>query len=366
MGIPKQVLEADEAMDKQLETIGQAPVETQAAAQPVQAVEGPKAQEPATPEPPKAVESTPKADASSDQTNKELQRMSSLFGRIRKSSQELDAKLEKLKEGSSHSESDAKIAALTAQVEKLAQIVAQNAAAKSQPVQSAAEAEPAVQSDATVSDAQIDSALKIFKAKGMDYTREEVASFLIANAVLKPQRRDDSAKRELEEMKAKLERFEAREQKFTDESFFARVKKSFPGLMEMDSRGDPEWTRFLDSPLPPPMSQFSYREIAMDALNRRDFEKFAEVATVFSQATGYQFLPEGANGPEGMITPGNVSVSQKPVTKAKPVYKRAEVEAFRKAVLTKTAAQRYGLSPQDIEKVSEAYDDAEAEGRIIE
>lgn len=172
-----------------------------------------------------------------------------------------------------------------------------------------------------------------------------------------------SLKKEL----AALEEFKQSKVKATQHAFVQELERAFPGFVSLDSNRDSRWMNFLATHLPSPMDEFTYEQVAREAIKSCDTRKMAGVIRAFSNATGVRFSSNGVS-PIGweQVRPQNVAGSHATTqNESKPVFARSLVNQFRKAYFAKRYAD-FGMDKQKASQVLQQMEEAEAMGRIDE
>jgi hypothetical protein len=353
MGIPKQVEQMEEEADKALEQDAQFEANggaiTMQGAQPAPTQSAqPAAQQPPVPEPPPNPAPAPSTEQPTLASEKDLQRMRSMLGRLSKSQEE--------KERSQH-----ELEALRARAEK-AEAERDEARALAESLKSSPVRSPA-NSGAEFTDEQIAKIREVLNKNGADYSIDEVKPLAEAMRLISGGGTDE-VKTELAEL-----RKERQEQRVAQ--FKSRLDADFPGFAELDAKRDPRWMQFLSGPLPEPMDGITYERFAGDALDRLDYRSFSWVVRQFL-AQNSSVLPGVAGGASdavrGQIRPASVPGARTGQQKEtqKPRVPRSEIDQFYHAYYAKRAEARYGLTAEQVRERLAFYEEAEAEDRVDE
>jgi len=352
MGIPRQVAEMDAEADKALEQDAKIEAEggtiTLAGGRPALeagATDAQTAEKPSTPPEPPPTAQPPESPQFSE---KDLQRMRSMLGRLSKSQQEKEQNRHEL------DELKAKVAQVEAErdeARRLAEELKANAPA------------PSAQGGADFTPEQLAKLRAILNQNGADYSEAEVKPLAEAMRLI--------SGGGTERLEAELSELRKERQEQRVAQFMARLDADFPGFAELDARRDPRWMQFLSGPMPEPMDGLTYERFAGDALDRLDYRSFSWVVRQFL-AQDASVLPGLAHGASdavrGQIRPASVPGALKGPQQdtQKPRVPRSEIDRFYHAYYAKRAESRYGLTSDQVRERLAFYEEAEAEDRVDE
>lgn len=340
MGVPKQVRDMEAEADKELAAAAEAPK-----------VEQPKQEQAETPAPQTPPpEEQPKQEAkpllgdigtgdappvSAEELAQREQRVRSMMGRLNKEHEDWKKEREAYEQ---------QIAALKRERDEAVQRGVE--AEQNRPAQSSR-----------------DSLRAIF---GDSYDDESLEKF--EKAV------DTLAERKLEKLNQKLAKLDdenlsrrkaAAEGKVRE--FKQKLDADFPGFREFDEKGDARWLAFLKKSPGGMFDDISYGDIAKAALQSVNYRKFAEVVRAFANDAGIVFSPNGKpidGGVVGQVRPSSVPSQGRQEPQKQRVVPRAEIEQFRRDAFAHKAAQKYGLTEEQVRQQLRFYEDAEADGRV--
>lgn len=148
--------------------------------------------------------------------------------------------------------------------------------------------------------------------------------------------------------------------------FIESMERAYPGLVELDSRNDPAWAAFLNTPVKGTGGRFTYGHAAQAAMNDMDVKGLSEIVDEFSRQTGIRFVSRKGGMDERLASQAKPRQSGAATRqeRGKPWFKRSQIRQFDNDLRSGRIYDE--LDDKAIAELRRDIEDAEADGRVMD